>query len=817
MSSFYKAFEDRFRGSRELITSRLKVYLPLIEPLKSIYPECKAIDLGCGRGEWLELLKNNGFQTHGIDLDAGMLEEANVHGLSTEQKDVIEYLRTLPDNSISIVTGFHIAEHLPFEVLKILIQESLRVLKPAGLLILETPNPENISVGSNTFYLDPTHVRPIPSNLLAFLVEYSGFSRVNTFRLNSALQINKDISLANVLNDASPDYSIVAQKHATLDLLDIFNEEFNRKHGFSAYELMMIYEQRKADNLIAIQQDASKNAESLLLHHEEQIEFLRHESGDKEIEHARFLKTSKEEFSQIHEDHKKNESKLIEQSIAMQQQTENLVRAQTQYEQKTAENISLIQQHAIKETAALKLRHEEQKELLQREIVELRKEHAQLVKADRVELAQIQKNHKTIELRFIEQVRVAQQQTENLLRKQVQREQDNAKQLLDLQQQAAREKHQLVSHHKNDIDKLSSQNAKQKQELQQQLGLVQTKLSNIELESAANVFVFDAKLLAQHHHIAKLEQQLAEQINDSNRKLASELKIAAQRECDLIEKTQADKFLTIQQFKEEIRILNDCEYALRMSHEKSEASLLKQLNSSEQQRINLIDHQDAMESAITLERISYIKDINQLSFIAAKQNSELTKKQSPIWNRYFSPLFSTQLTISNRSLFFKEDSIFSSKMSKEIKTNTLANRKIAYQPTFIVNPEGIYDLDDFQLLYDRQFICAAYLAILRREPDDTGLAYYLNRIRKGISKAKILAQFQKSPEALKHKTIIKGLRSAVVMEKLFDIPIIGSLILSVIFFLNVKNHLHDLRALENNIVRMAEETQLALHDNSNSG
>jgi Domain of unknown function (DUF4214) len=156
-------------------------------------------------------------------------------------------------------------------------------------------------------------------------------------------------------------------------------------------------------------------------------------------------------------------------------------------------------------------------------------------------------------------------------------------------------------------------------------------------------------------------------------------------------------------------------------------------------------------------------------------------------------------------------------MSKEIKTNTPANRKIVYQPTFVVNPDGNYDLDDFQLLYDRQFVYAAYQAILRREPDDTGLAYYLNRIRKGISKTKILAQFQKSPEALKHKTVIKGLRSSVVMEKLFDIPIFGSLILSVIFFLNVKNHLHDLRALENNIVRMAEETQLALHDDNSVG
>jgi SAM-dependent methyltransferase len=258
MTSFYKAFEDRFRGSRELITERLKIYLPLVQPLKSTYPDAKAVDLGCGRGEWLELLNANGFNSHGVDIDEGMLENANILSLSTELKDALEYLASLPDESIHLVSGFHIAEHLPFEILQKLIQESLRVLVPAGLLILETPNPENISVGSNTFYIDPTHVRPLPPTLLAFLPEYYGFARVNIFRLNSSMPEGNDISLINVITSVSPDYSVIAQKNAPLELLALFDEEFNKNYGCTLSELAERYDrvthiQQALENRIAVQ------------------------------------------------------------------------------------------------------------------------------------------------------------------------------------------------------------------------------------------------------------------------------------------------------------------------------------------------------------------------------------------------------------------------------------------------------------------------------------------------------------------------------------------------------------------------------------
>jgi len=232
---FYRAFEERHRGSRELIKSRQGVYLPFIEPLLSFYKEAKAIDLGCGRGEWLELIKESGFDGHGVDLDDGMLAACREHCLSVATQDAISALKALPDESQIIVSGFHIVEHIQFSDLQFLVQEALRVLKPAGLLILETPNPENITVGTVDFYLDPSHQRPIPPLLLSFLPEYYGFARVKVIRLqeDKSLAGKARTSLRDVLGGVSPDYAVVAQKAADAPLLDCTSDAFAKEYGLT--------------------------------------------------------------------------------------------------------------------------------------------------------------------------------------------------------------------------------------------------------------------------------------------------------------------------------------------------------------------------------------------------------------------------------------------------------------------------------------------------------------------------------------------------------------------------------------------------------
>ncbi|MDF1832143.1 MAG: class I SAM-dependent methyltransferase [Porticoccaceae bacterium] len=236
MDDFYQAFENKFRGDRELIKNRLSVYLHFIQPLKSLYPDSPVIDLGCGRGEWLELLgEYGGFTPRGVDLSAAMLNNAKVQGLLVEQQDALVCLKALPDGSQSIVSGFHIAEHLEFIELQTLVGEAHRVLKPGGLLILETPNPENIIVGTTSFYMDPTHLQPLPPDLLEFLAAYAGFCRVKIIRLQEPYNLDRhgQVTLLNVLDGVSPDYAVVAQKQADSTSLALFDQPFDDDYGLT--------------------------------------------------------------------------------------------------------------------------------------------------------------------------------------------------------------------------------------------------------------------------------------------------------------------------------------------------------------------------------------------------------------------------------------------------------------------------------------------------------------------------------------------------------------------------------------------------------
>ena len=251
----YKAFEDLHRGSHELIKSRLGVYLPFVEVIKSIYPPAasnsaaneaiEALDLGCGRGEWLELLKEQRVSAEGIDLDDDMLSACRAQGLKVATGDAVAYLQSLPSNSRSVISGFHIAEHLSLDDLKILVEESLRVLKPAGLLILEAPNTENLVVGTSSFYLDPTHQRPLPSQLLTFLTDYFGFARSKLLRLQEPALLRDEstpVSLFNVLSAVSPDYAVIAQKQAEPNVLARFDTVFNQDYGLSLAILASRYQ-----------------------------------------------------------------------------------------------------------------------------------------------------------------------------------------------------------------------------------------------------------------------------------------------------------------------------------------------------------------------------------------------------------------------------------------------------------------------------------------------------------------------------------------------------------------------------------------------
>jgi O-antigen chain-terminating methyltransferase len=219
LDSLYLAFEDIYRGSRGEIKERQSVYLPLLRSAGIGTASMPILDLGCGRGEWLELLAGEGWHASGVDANRLMLEECRGHGLRVERGDVLNYLQGVPEATLGAVTSFHVVEHLPFDRVMLLIDEALRVLRPGGILILETPNPDNLLVGASTFYLDPTHVRPIPNGTLRFVAEARGFCNVEIWNLHpmpETARLPEDPSgVAGRLNEllcGPRDYAIIGRR-----------------------------------------------------------------------------------------------------------------------------------------------------------------------------------------------------------------------------------------------------------------------------------------------------------------------------------------------------------------------------------------------------------------------------------------------------------------------------------------------------------------------------------------------------------------------------------------------------------------------------
>jgi len=106
------------------------------------------------------------------------VQENRNRGLHVTEGDALSYLRALPDMSCGAVTGVHVLEHLPFTVMIRLFDETLRVLRPGGVAVFETPNPQNLLVGACRFYVDPTHRNPLHPDTLAFVAEARGLIRV---------------------------------------------------------------------------------------------------------------------------------------------------------------------------------------------------------------------------------------------------------------------------------------------------------------------------------------------------------------------------------------------------------------------------------------------------------------------------------------------------------------------------------------------------------------------------------------------------------------------------------------------------------------
>jgi 2-polyprenyl-3-methyl-5-hydroxy-6-metoxy-1,4-benzoquinol methylase len=206
----YGRFAERFRGTEEYVKAGQLMYLPHFSGLQNV------LDIGCGRGEFLEMMRDAGVPAKGIDLSQESVAMCRHKGLDAELADLFVYLENLPEASLDGVFCSQVVEHLPPEKLPLMIRLATSRLRRGGSIAIETPNPECLAIFATHFYLDPTHQRPVPHPLLVFYLEEYGVGNIEVKKLSPALESMPSLkSLPEDFRDAffgGLDYTVLGKK-----------------------------------------------------------------------------------------------------------------------------------------------------------------------------------------------------------------------------------------------------------------------------------------------------------------------------------------------------------------------------------------------------------------------------------------------------------------------------------------------------------------------------------------------------------------------------------------------------------------------------
>jgi SAM-dependent methyltransferase len=211
----YVGFEDRFRGSQESIRARLTDYVPLFEGRSDV------LDVGCGRGELLDLFRASGIGARGLDVNHEMIEACLARGLDAVEGDLVGYLDSLPDGSLGGLIAIQVVEHLEPSYLMRALDVAFHKLRPGSPIVLETINPTCWFAFFSSYIRDLTHVRPIHPETLEYLLTASGFSRA---RINYRAPY-PDADKLQPLAPSRGDTPVVA------DFVATFNSNVQRLNG----------------------------------------------------------------------------------------------------------------------------------------------------------------------------------------------------------------------------------------------------------------------------------------------------------------------------------------------------------------------------------------------------------------------------------------------------------------------------------------------------------------------------------------------------------------------------------------------------------
>lgn len=218
----YSDFEQRFRGDEEEVKEKLKRYVPIFSAVDNI------LDIGCGRGEFIELLRDEGKTSIGIDVSESMLKRAQEKGIKCKKIDALEYLQQEKENSVGGIFSAQVIEHLKPEYLRDVVRESFRVLGKGCPIVLETINPLSIFALSNIYFLDVTHQKPLHPEYMRYLLESSGFFDVKIIYADElgeeklmeigaenqlAREFNTNVDKLNKILFSSPVYAVSGIKN----------------------------------------------------------------------------------------------------------------------------------------------------------------------------------------------------------------------------------------------------------------------------------------------------------------------------------------------------------------------------------------------------------------------------------------------------------------------------------------------------------------------------------------------------------------------------------------------------------------------------
>ena len=206
----YARFADRFRGSEQYVTDGQRFYVPYFAG------RSRVVDIGCGRGEFLALMKEAGVAAKGIEASAESVEFCRSRGFEAEQADLFTWLGEQAEGSLDGIFCAQVVEHLPVERLPEMVKLCASRLATGGILLIETPNPECLAIFGTHFYLDPTHTRPVPAPLLAFYMEEFGMGRIEVHHRAPAIDSMPEVgTLPESFRDrffGGLDYGIIAVK-----------------------------------------------------------------------------------------------------------------------------------------------------------------------------------------------------------------------------------------------------------------------------------------------------------------------------------------------------------------------------------------------------------------------------------------------------------------------------------------------------------------------------------------------------------------------------------------------------------------------------